>query len=252
MNPTKPIALITGATSGIGKATALKLATEFNLIICGRKKKELSELADQLRKKTDVHLLVFDVRDRLSILGHIERLPKTFRKVSILINNAGNAHGLDTIDQINILDLEMMIDTNVKGLLYVSEAIIPLMIEQQKGHIINISSIAGKQTYSKGTVYCASKAAVESISEGMRLDLLPHGIKITNIAPGAVETNFSSIRFKGDNQKAQQVYTGYEPLKAEDIANSIHFVATQPEHVQIADMTILPKAQANATTFLKK
>ncbi len=252
MNPTKPIAIITGATSGIGKATALKLAADFNLIICGRKKKELSELADQLRKKTEVHLLVFDVRDRLSILNHIERLPESFRKVALLINNAGNAHGLDTIDQINILDLEMMIDTNVKGLLYVSEAIIPLMIQQQKGHIINISSIAGKETYSKGTVYCASKAAVESISEGMRLDLLPHGIKITNIAPGAVDTNFSSVRFKGDDDRAQQVYKGYEPLKAEDIANSIHFVATQPEHVQIADMTILPKAQANATTFLKK
>ncbi len=252
MNPTKPIALITGATSGIGKATALKLAADFNLIICGRKKKELSELADQLQKKTEVHLLVFDVRDRLSILSHIERLPESFKKIDLLINNAGNAHGLDTIDQINILDLEMMIDTNVKGLLYVSEAIIPLMIQQQKGHIINISSIAGKETYSKGTVYCASKAAVESISKGMRLDLLPHGIKITNIAPGAVDTNFSSVRFKGDDDRVQQVYKGYEPLKAEDIANGIHFVATQPEHVQIADMTILPKAQANATTFLKK
>ncbi len=248
----KPITLITGATSGIGLATAKKLADDFSLIICGRRKKELNELADILRKKTAVHTLVFDIRDRLSILNHIENLPEEFKNISLLINNAGNAHGLDTIDQIKILDLEAMIDVNVKGLLYVSEAIIPLMINQKKGHIINISSIAGKETYTKGTVYCASKAAVESISKGMRLDLLPHGIKVTNIAPGAVETNFSKIRFKGDEEKANQVYKGYQPLEAEDIAHSIHFVALQPEHVQIADMTILPKAQANATTFLKR
>ncbi|APD07592.1 sulfoacetaldehyde reductase [Flavobacteriaceae bacterium UJ101] len=247
----KPIALITGATSGIGLATAKKLADDFSLIICGRRKKELSELADIVRKKTSVHTLVFDVRDRLSILSYIEKLPEDFQNISLLINNAGNAHGLDTIDQVKILDLEMMIDANVKGLLYVSEAVIPLMMKQKKGHIINISSIAGKETYSKGTIYCASKAAVESISKGMRLDLLPHGIKVTNIAPGAVDTNFSKVRFKGDQIKAHQVYEGYEPLKAEDIANSIHFVATQPDHVQIADMTIFPKAQANATTFLK-
>ncbi len=248
----KPITLITGATSGIGLATAKKLANDFSLILCGRRRKELNELADILQKKTTVHTLVFDVRDRLSILNHIENLPEEFKSISLLINNAGNAHGLDTIDQIKILDLETMIDVNVKGLLYVSEAIIPLMINQKKGHIINISSIAGKETYRKGTVYCASKAAVESISKGMRLDLLPHGIKVTNIAPGAVETNFSKIRFKGDEEKANEVYKGYQPLEAEDIANSIHFVALQPEHVQIADMTILPKAQASATTILKK
>ncbi|MFV0531375.1 MAG: SDR family NAD(P)-dependent oxidoreductase [Flavobacteriales bacterium] len=248
----KPIAFITGATSGIGLATAKKLSDDFSLILCGRRKKELSELADILQKKTEVHRLVFDVRDRLSILNHIENLPEKFKNITLLVNNAGNAHGLDTIDQIKILDLEMMIDANVKGLLYVSEAVIPLMIRQKKGHIINISSIAGKETYTKGTVYCASKAAVESISKGMRLDLLPHGIKVTNIAPGAVETNFSKIRFKGDKQKAHQVYEGYEPLHAEDIANCIYFVALQPEHVQISDMTILPKAQASATTFLKE
>ena len=248
----KPIALITGATSGIGLATAQKLADDFSLIICGRKKKELSELADKLRKKTSVYTLLFDIRDRLSILGHIERLPQEFKSISLLINNAGNAHGLDTIDNTNILDLEKMIDGNIKGLLYVSEAVIPVMKEQQRGHIINISSIAGKETYAKGTIYCASKAAVESISKGMRLDLLSHGIKITNVAPGAVDTNFSYTRFKGDQEKTDDVYKGYQPLEATDIANTIHFVATQPDHVQIADITILPKAQANATTFLKK
>ncbi len=251
-NTMKPTAFITGANSGIGYATALKLSNNYSLIICGRNKKELSELADKLRKKTEVHILVFDVRDRLSILNYIEKLPEEFRNISLLINNAGNAHGLDTIDNIQILDLEKMIDTNVKGLLYVSEAIIPLMKENKMGHIINISSIAGKETYSRSTVYCASKAAVESISKGMRLDLLEHGIKVTNIAPGAVETNFSNVRFKGDHDKAQKVYQGYQPLSAEDIANSIQFVASQPDHVQISDMTILPKAQANATTFLKK
>lgn len=244
-------ALITGATSGIGMATARKLATDFRLILCGRRRERLGELQSELSKITSVTTLQFDVRDKNSVFQSIEKLPEEFHKVDVLINNAGNAHGLAPFDEAEIEDLEAMIDGNVKGLIYVSKAVLPLMIPQGKGHIVNISSIAGKDIYANGTTYCASKWAVEALSKGMRLDLLKHGIKVTNVAPGAVETEFSMVRFKGDEERSKTVYSGYQPLVAKDIAESIYFALMQPEHVQIADITITPKAQAGGTTILR-
>ncbi len=247
------IALITGATSGIGEATARKFAeNKINLILCGRRQERLYQLKTELSNYVDVEVLSFDVSDQKKVLQIIADLPENWKSIDILVNSAGGAHGLDLLENGNVLDWDQMIDFNVKGLLYVSKAIIPLMIQKQSGHIINISSIAGKQTYAKGTVYCASKAAVESISEGMRLELVPQGIKVTNIAPGAVETEFSKVRFKGDGQKADGVYKGFEPLLAKDIAESVFFCVNQPKHVQIADMTIFPSAQSEATTISKK
>lgn len=242
--------LITGATSGIGKATAIALANKnYKLILCGRNQPVLEELKANL--PTKVHTCCFDVRDKNEVFNQIENLPDTFQHIDILINNAGNAHGLATFDQADLEDLEAMIDINVKGLIYVTKAVLPLMPENSESHIINISSIAGKEVYQNGTTYCASKFAVETLTKGMRIDLLPLGIKVTAIAPGAVETNFSLVRFKGDSEKANQVYSGYEPLTAEDISNSILFAIEQPSHVQIADITILPKAQASATNIRK-
>lgn len=242
--------LITGATSGIGKATAIALAKKgYQLILCGRNQSVLEELKASLLTK--VHTCCFDVRDKNEVFNQIENLPDTFQHIDILINNAGNAHGLATFDKADLEDLEAMIDINVKGLIYVTKAVLPLMPENSESHIINISSIAGKEIYLNGTTYCASKFAVEALTKGMRIDLLPLGIKVTAIAPGAVETNFSLVRFKGDSEKANQVYSGYEPLTAEDISNSILFAIEQPSHVQIADITILPKAQASATNIRK-
>ncbi|HTO36720.1 MAG TPA: SDR family NAD(P)-dependent oxidoreductase [Flavobacterium sp.] len=242
--------LITGATSGIGKATAIALAKKgYQLILCGRNQSVLEELKANLLTK--VHICCFDVRDKNDVFNQIENLPDTFKRIDILINNAGNAHGLATFDKADLEDLEAMIDINVKGLIYVTKAVLPLMPENSESHIINISSIAGKEVYQNGTTYCASKFAVETLTKGMRIDLLPLGIKVTAIAPGAVETNFSLVRFKGDSEKANQVYSGYEPLTAEDISNSILFAIEQPSHVQIADITILPKAQASATNIRK-
>lgn len=244
-------ALITGATSGIGKASAYKLATDYKLIICGRREEILKEIEKELSKETEVITLCFDVRDKESVFSKINSLPKKWKKIDLLINNAGNAHGLAPFDKADLSDLEAMIDGNVKGLIYVSKAVLPFMIPQKSGHIVNVSSIAGKQVYANGTTYCASKWAVEALSKGMRLDLLPHGIKVTNVAPGAVETEFSLVRFKGDEKRAEEVYSGYEALTAEDLAESIYFAVTQPEHVQIADLTIFPKAQADGITFKK-
>lgn len=243
--------LITGATSGIGMATAKKIAKDFRLILCGRRQGRLDELKSELDKITPVTTLQFDVRDKNGVFQSIESLPKEFRGIDVLINNAGNAHGLASFDEADIEDLEAMIDGNVKGLIYVSKAVLPLMIPQGKGHIVNVSSIAGKDVYANGTTYCASKWAVEALSKGMRLDLLKHGIKVTNIAPGAVETEFSLVRFKGDEERSKLVYLGYEPLRPENIAESIHFALMQPEHVQIGDITITPKAQASGTNILK-
>lgn len=245
-------ALITGATSGIGQATAHKIAQDFRLILCGRRENKLKEIATELSKITEVITLNFDVRDKDSVFKSIESLPEKWKKIDLLINNAGNAHGLAPFDQAEIEDLEMMIEGNVKGIIYVTKATLPFMIPQKSGHIINISSIAGKQVYTNGTTYCASKWAVEALSKGMRLDLLKHGIKVTNIAPGAVETEFSLVRFKGDVERSANVYKGYIPLKAEDIAETIYFAISQPDHVQIGDVTITPKAQADGTTFLKE
>lgn len=245
------IALITGATSGIGKATAFKLSEiGYKLILCGRRTEKLEELKEQLT--TPVYTLCFDVRDRKEVEQQLGSLPQEWSGIDLLVNNAGNAHGLSTFETGDLDDWDAMIDGNVQGLLYVSRAIAPGMVERKKGHIVNISSVAGKQTYANGAVYCASKKAVEAISEGMRLDLTMHGIKITNIAPGAVETEFSEVRFKGDKDRAKKVYEGFEPLLADDIADVIAYVLSVPERVTIADVTVYPKAQAAPTTVYRK
>lgn len=242
-------ALITGATSGIGMETARKLSNDFRLIICGRRQERLEELKSELSKNTEVFVLNFDVRDKNGVFNSIENLPESFKEIDILINNAGNAHGLAPFHEADLEDMEAMIDGNVKGVIYTTKAVLPLMIPIGKGHIVNISSIAGKQVYTNGAVYCASKYAVEALSKGMRLDLLPLGIKVTNVAPGAVDTEFSLVRFKGDSERSQMVYNGFQPLSAKDIAESIYFVVMQPDHVQISDITVLPKSQADGTTI---
>jgi len=246
-------AFITGATSGIGKAAAKRLAGEnYRLILCGRRKEVLEELAEELALKTDVYTLTFDVRNYEEVQNAIASLPAEWKAVDILINNAGNAHGLEPLTEGKVSDWDMMMDGNVKGLLYVSKCIILGMKERASGHIINISSVAALQTYANGVVYCASKKAVKTISEGMRLELTEFGIKITDLAPGAVETEFSEIRFKGDKDRAATVYAGYEALKAEDIADVISYVVNAPKHVTIADMTIYPSAQASPTQIFRK
>ncbi|SMC66098.1 SDR family NAD(P)-dependent oxidoreductase [Moheibacter sediminis] len=242
-------ALITGATSGIGMETTRKLSNDFRLIICGRRQERLDELKSELSKNTEVFTLNFDVRDKIAVFNAIENLPENFRRIDVLLNNAGNAHGLAPFQDADLEDLEAMIDGNVKGIIYTTKAVLPLMIPNGSGHIINISSIAGKQVYANGTTYCASKWAVEALSKGMRLDLLPLGIKVTNVAPGAVDTEFSLVRFKGDEHRSQQVYSGFQPLSAKNIAETIYFAIMQPDHVQLADITILPKAQADGTSI---
>jgi len=247
------IALITGATSGIGKATAEAFADSgIDLIICGRRQDRLDEVSKSLSEKVKVTTLLFDVRDKGAVLAMIGSLSDEWKNIDILVNNAGNAHGMGSLDEGDTDDWDAMIDGNVKGLLYVSKAVIPLMLEQGNGHIVNISSIAGKQTYANGAVYCASKAAVEVLSEGMRLELTQHGIKITNVAPGAVETEFSLVRFKGDENRAEKVYQGFEPLQAEDIADVILYAVNAPNRVTIADITILAGAQSAATVIHRK
>jgi len=245
------VALITGATSGIGKATALEFAKHgINLILCGRRQERLDELKKSLGADVNVHTLNFDVRDKTEVSKAISSLPEPFNTIDILINNAGNAHGLDPIQTGDLDDWDAMIDINVKGLLYVSKAIIPQMTAQESGHIINIGSLAGKEVYPKGNVYCASKHAVHAITEGMRMDLNPFGIKVCGINPGLVETEFSEVRFKGDDI-ADSVYKGYKALQPEDIAEIIHFAISRPAHVNIADLLVLPSAQASST-ILKK
>ena len=247
------IALITGATSGIGEATARLFAKNgIDLILCGRRAERLKALKAELGEEVNLKTLAFDVGDFDSVNSSISSLEERWKKVDILVNNAGGAHGLDLLNEGSVRDWQKMIDSNVSGLLYVSKLIIPHMISNQKGHIVNVGSIAGKQTYAKGTVYCAAKSGVEAISKGMRLELVPEGIKVTNIAPGAVDTEFSNVRFKGDLERAKKVYEGYEPLVAEDIAECILFCVNAPDHVQIADMTIFPSAQSDATTIYRK
>ncbi|WP_373057405.1 SDR family oxidoreductase [Zunongwangia sp. H14] len=246
-------ALITGASSGIGKATAKIFAEEgFNLILCGRRKEKLEALKAELEKKVKIHLLTFDVRNKEEVFQNLENLPEEFQNIDILINNAGNAHGLDPIQEGNIDDWDAMIDINVKGLLYVSKAIIPQMVERKNGHIINIGSTAGKEVYPNGNVYCASKHAVDAINQGMRIDLNGKGIRVGAINPGMVETEFSEVRFKGDQEKAKKVYQGFEALQPEDIADIIRFVVTRPYHVNIADLMVMSTAQASSTIVDKK
>jgi 3-hydroxy acid dehydrogenase/malonic semialdehyde reductase len=247
MTPTR-IALITGATSGIGEATAKLLArNNFSLILCGRRVDRLLEIQKELSARTEVTTLSFDVRDRKEVQKAISSLPENWRKIGVLVNNAGNAHGLSPIQSGDVDDWDAMIDINVKGLLYVSREILPGMVERQAGHIINLGSIAGKEVYAGGNVYCASKFAVDALSAGMRLDLNAYGIKVTAIHPGLVETEFSLVRFKGDQARAASVYQGMQPLKGEDIADLILFALTRPAHVVLADLIVLPTAQASAT-----
>jgi 3-hydroxy acid dehydrogenase/malonic semialdehyde reductase len=244
--------LITGATSGIGKATAILFAKNgFNIIICGRRKERLKELQEQLSQKVKVFSLCFDVSKKEEVVYAINSLPEQFKHIDILVNNAGNAHGLSPIDKGSVEDWDNMIDINVKGLLYVTKAIVPYMVKANNGHIINIGSIAGKEVYTNGNVYNASKFAVDALGKGMLMDLNPYGIKVSNINPGLVETEFSLVRFKGDNERASNVYKGYQPLTAEDVAATIFWVATQPKHVNVSDLTILPIAQASATIVNK-
>ncbi|MCB0372434.1 MAG: SDR family oxidoreductase [Muricauda sp.] len=244
--------LITGATSGIGRATAELFAKQgFRLILCGRRQERLDELKDQLGKQTQVLTLKFDVRDREAVFLAIESLPKEFSQIDILINNAGNAHGLDPIDKGSPDDWEAMLDINVKGLLYMSKAVLPQMVDRKSGHIINIGSTAGKEVYPNGNVYCASKHAVDAINQGMRIDLNAYGIRVGAVNPGLVETEFSDVRFKGDTERATNVYKGFQPLKPEDIADIIHFVVTRPYHVNIADLVVMPTAQASSTIVKK-
>jgi 3-hydroxy acid dehydrogenase / malonic semialdehyde reductase len=243
------IAFITGATSGIGRATALLLAQNgFDIIAAGRREERLQELQAAITN-VRVKTLVFDVRDKEAVQAAVAGLPEDWRQIDVLLNNAGNAHGLSPIQDGEEADWEMMLDINVKGLLYVSKAIMPLMIARKKGHIINLGSVAGKEVYANGNVYCASKFAVEAITQGMRIDLNKEGIKVSEINPGAVNTEFSEVRFKGDKSRADAVYQGFQPLMAEDIAEVILFVVTRPAHVNLADVIILPTAQASATVL---
>ncbi len=244
---------ITGATSGIGKATAEFLAKHgYRLILCGRKEDRLKELKQTLGKQTAITTLQFDVRDKEAVFSAIESLPENFRDIDVLINNAGNAHGMSSIQDGDINDWDAMLDINVKGLLYVSRAILPKMIEKNSGFIVNIGSTAGKEVYPKGNVYCASKSAVEAINKGMRMDLNQYNIRVSAIHPGLVETAFSDVRFKGDTERAKKVYQGYKALQPEDIAEIIHFVITRPYHINIEDLVVFPSAQASATIINKK
>jgi len=244
--------LITGATSGIGKATAELLANEgYNLILCGRRGERLKVLKEELSQKSRIKTLSFDVRDREKVIAEISGLEDEWKEIDILLNNAGNAHGLAPIQEGSIDDWDAMIDINVKGLLYVSKAVVPGMVERKSGHIINIGSIAGKEVYPNGNVYCASKYAVDAINQGMRIDLNQYGIKVTAINPGLVETEFSLVRFKGDKEKANINYQGYKPLSAKDIAEVILFTIKRPSHVNISDLIILPTAQASTTIVNK-
>lgn len=251
----KPIALITGASSGIGEATAVLLAqNNFDIIITGRRLNNLKQLKDKITTETNAEVLIlnYDIRNLSENKKAIESLPAKWKNIEVLINNAGLAAGFSTIQEGSIEDWERMIDTNLKGLLYISRLIIPGMIDRGKGHIVNISSIAGKETYPMGNVYCASKHAVQSLTKGMRIDLLKHGIKVSSIGPGAVDTEFSTVRFNGDKNRAKQVYNGFTPLYAQDVADTILFIITRPKHANIDDVLIMPTDQAFSRDYNRK
>ena len=248
------IAYITGATSGFGRSIALRLAAKgYNIIITGRRKPLLESLAKEIKDKynVDVWMSNYDVRDLEAVKEAIENLPESWKKIDVLVNNAGLAVGLSRIQEGDIDDWERMIDTNVKGLLYVTRHVSPLMIKQGYGHIINIGSIAGKEVYPNGNVYCATKHAVDALTKSMRIDMLPHRIKVTQIAPGAAETEFSLVRFHGDKEAADNVYKGYQPLTGDDIADVVDYVLSLPKHVCLNDIVMTCLAQANASNFHK-
>lgn len=251
---TKKIALITGATSGIGKACALKFAENgYDIIITGRRAELLENLSQEIKQHTsaDVCILNFDIRNQEENVKAIASLQGKWREIDVLVNNAGLAVGLNPIDKGIIDDWERMIDTNIKGLLYISREVMPLMTQRKKGHIINIGSIAGKDTYANGNVYCATKAAVDSLSKAMRIDLLSHNIKVTVIHPGACETEFSIVRFKGNHEIADGIYKGFKPLSGMDVAETVFYVSNLPEHVNINELIVLPTAQANTIHTFK-
>ena len=245
--------LISGASSGIGKACAERLADDggYRLILCGRRKERLITLKEQLSEKSPSYTLEFDIRDKEAIAAAIESLPQDFKDIDVLINNAGNAHGLDPIDKGSIEDWDAMMDINVKGLLYLTKAVLPVLTAKKSGHIINIGSTAGKEVYPNGNVYCASKHAVDALNQAMRIDLNQYGIRVGAVHPGLVETEFSEVRFKGDTDRAANVYKGFQPLQAEDIADVISFVLSRPYHVNIADLVIMPTDQASSTIVKK-
>lgn len=248
------IALITGATSGIGKSTAIEFAKHgYDLIITGRRQERLEELKADLTKQYSVKVLnlCFDVRDEKQVEAAINYIPVEFKKIDVLVNNAGLAAGLAPIQDGKLSHWEQMIDTNVKGLLYITKHVSKILIENKKGHIINVGSIAGKEVYANGNVYCATKHAVDALNKGMRIDLLPHGIKVSAVNPGMVETEFSIVRFDGDEERAKKVYENIQPLKPEDIAETIYWMASRPAHVNINDVIIMPTIQANSTTVLR-
>jgi 3-hydroxy acid dehydrogenase/malonic semialdehyde reductase len=249
------IALITGASSGIGEACAHLFAREhYNLILTGRRFDRLEKLAKKLNTKYNVEVAVssFDVRNREEVISNLKGLPAKWKKVNVLINNAGLSQGLDPIQKGDLNDWDTMIDTNIKGLLYVSKVVSNWMIDNKFGHIVNLGSVAGKEVYPNGNVYCATKHAVDALNKAMRLDLLEYGIKVTAIHPGAVETEFSEVRFKGDKARAKKVYEGFDPLVADDIAETIWFAVSRPAHVNINEMIVMPTAQASATNIFKK
>lgn len=246
--------LISGATSGIGKACAERLSREghYRLILCGRRLERLETLKAELSIHCELHILNFDVRNKDEVQKAIGSLPSHFQDIDILINNAGNAHGLDPIDTGNLDDWDAMIDINVKGLLYLTKAVLPKLTAKKSGHIINIGSTAAKEVYPNGNVYCASKHAVDALNQGMRIDLNKFGIRVGAIHPGMVETEFSEVRFKGDTERASKVYQGFRPLQAEDIADIIAFVISRPYHVNIADLVVMSVDQASSTIVNKK
>ncbi len=249
-----PIVFITGASSGFGKATAEKFAQAgYQLILNARRLDRLETLKTHLEATygSDVLLLPFDVRNREEVAQQLDKMPSAWQKIDVLINNAGLAAGRDAFQDGSLDDWELMIDTNLKGLMYVSKWVVKGMMEQKSGHIINISSLAGQEVYPQGNLYCATKHAVTALSKGMRMDLLPYHIKVTNISPGLAETEFSIVRFKGDTEKAAKVYEGYQPLQPEDIADVIFFAASRPAHVNLEEITILPTAQSDSRTVNK-
>ena len=249
------IALITGATSGIGESCAHVFARErYNLVLTGRRLDRLEKLAAHLNTEynAEVAIASFDVRNRDEVITNLEQLPPEWKKIDVLINNAGLSQGLDPIQNGSYADWDTMIDTNIKGLLYVSRVVSNWMITNGFGHIINLGSIAGKEVYTNGNVYCATKFAVDALNKGMRLDLLPYGIKVTAVHPGAVETEFSEVRFHGDKERADKVYDGFEPLVAEDVAETIWFAASRPPHVNINELTVMPTAQASVFNIHRK